>query len=155
MLGMSACLAGINCKYTGGNNVNETCRQLAESDNVILICPEVITLGCPREAAEIVGIRGGKGVWNGTAQVITVSGRNVTSQYKEGALSCLDNLKSHGDIQAVILQSRSPSCGVGKIYDGTFSRHLITGDGVLASLLKGCDIPVYDVEEYFKGYGEE
>lgn len=151
MLVISACLAGVNCKYNGGNNARDVCRELAGQDNVLLICPEVITsLGCPREAAEIFGTDGGAGVWQGTARVLTKSGQDVTELFKSGALSCLNTITNIPDVEAVILQSRSPSCGVNQIYDGTFSGQLIDGDGVLASLLRQHKVPVIDIEDYLQ-----
>jgi len=156
MLVMSACLAGVNCKYTGGNNAREVCQELAAQDKVLLICPEVITsLGCPREAAEILGSGGGEGVWQGTARVLTKSGQDVTELFKAGALACLDTIKSNSQTPAVVLQSRSPSCGVSRIYDGTFSGQLVDGDGVLVSLLRQHQIPVIDVEDYLQQLGRE
>ncbi|MGE5380796.1 MAG: DUF523 domain-containing protein [Methylocystaceae bacterium] len=149
MLGFSACLAGINCKYTGGNNLRAECKKIADEQNVLLVCPEVITsLGCPREPAEIVGNGGGDGVWHGTARVVTASGKDVTEQFKEGALLTWQEIEKHPEITSVILQPRSPSCGLNFIYDGTFSGRLVHGDGVLVSLLKQHGITVMDVEEF-------
>lgn len=156
MLALSACLAGVNCKYNGGNNTREACHKLLNQDNALLLCPEVITsLGCPREAAEIVGAGGGQGVWQGTAQVVTASGQDVSEEFKSGALACLETIKANPELEAVLLQPRSPSCGVDRIYDGTFSGHLITGDGVFAALLKQHGIPVFDVDKYLEQSGRD
>lgn len=156
MLGFSACLAGINCKYTGGNNLRSECKEIVDNQNVLLVCPEVITsLGCPREPAEIVGTGGGDGVWQNTARVVTASGKDITEQFKEGALSTWQEIKKNPEITLVILQSRSPSCGVDSIYDGTFSGRLIPGDGVLASLLKQHGIAVIDVEAFLSRLSDE
>ncbi|MGE5453836.1 MAG: DUF523 domain-containing protein, partial [Methylocystaceae bacterium] len=139
------------CKYNGGNNLRKACRELSIDNRAILVCPEIITtLGCPREAAEIIGYGGGQGVWSGTARVITVSGVEVTEQFKEGALATLEMIKANTAIEMIVLQSRSPSCGVNTIYDGSFTGQLVPGDGVLVSLLKQHGIPVIDVEEFLE-----
>lgn len=151
MFVISACLVGVNCKYNGGNNLDPRCKQLLNKYDVKLICPEQAGgLPCPRPPAEIVGMGGGIGIWNGTARVIDANGQDVTEEFKQGALACLEVIKCQPNIEAVILKSRSPSCGVGSIYDGSFSRKTVAGDGVAAALFRQHGYKVFDVDEYFK-----
>ena len=132
---VSACLLGENCKYSGGSNRNETVilwknkLEQAGKAEFIPICPEVMGgLPTPRVPAEIRG-----------EKVITRDGCDVTAEYEAGARKALNLAEQHGCIYAV-LKERSPSCGVGAVYDGTFSGTLTAGDGVAASLLKSCGI---------------
>jgi uncharacterized protein YbbK (DUF523 family) len=121
---VSACLAGENCKYNGGNNRNEKVLRLMEGNEVILVCPEQLGgLPTPRVPAEIN---------NGI--VTAKDGRIVDAQFRKGAEKCLEiALREHPDL--IVLQSRSPSCGVKQRYDGTFSGTLTDGPGVAAELL--------------------
>lgn len=134
---ISACLLGENCKYSGGSNRNEGLlqwRKRLEMDNkaeFIPICPEVMGgLSTPRLPAEIQG-----------ESVVAEDGRDVTAEYQKGAFTALELAKVHG-CRLAILKERSPSCGSGKIYDGTFSKHLIKGDGITAGLLQKNGITV-------------
>lgn len=121
---VSACLLGENCKYSGGNNYSEAVKKFVEGHEVISMCPEVEGgLPIPRTPAEIV---------NGV--VTTRDGVSVDKEFRDGAKKILDILLAE-KVDLAILQPRSPSCGVGKIYDGTFSGTLIDGNGVLAQLL--------------------
>ena len=121
---VSACLLGENCKYSGGNNRHERVLAFIEGHEVIPICPEVMGgLPTPRSPAEIV---------RGT--VINREGVNVDTQYRLGAKMALE-IAMREKIDLAILQSRSPSCGVHEIYDGTFSGTRIPGQGVTAKLL--------------------
>ena len=120
---VSACLAGENCKYNGGNNRNERILKLMEGNEVITVCPEQMGgLPTPRVPSEI---RDG---------VVTAKdGRIVDAEFREGAGKALQIAKScRPDL--IILQPRSPSCGVKEIYDGSFSGKLIPGRGVFAGL---------------------
>ncbi len=128
---VSACLLGENCKYSGGSNRNEDVilwknrLEREKRAEFIPICPEVMGgLPTPRVPAEING-----------ARVITRDGRDVTAEYREGAEKALMLAKQYG-CQAAVLKERSPSCGSGAVYDGTFSGILTEGDGITASLLK-------------------
>ena len=136
---VSACLLGENCKYSGGNNRNERVLEYVKGLEVIPICPEVMGgLSTPRPPAEIVD-----GV------VINKEGVNVDMQYRLGAQRALEIALREG-AEAAILQSRSPSCGVREIYDGTFSGTRIPGMGVTARLLKEHGIRVLDAGELLK-----
>lgn len=132
-VGCSACLLGHNCKYNGSNNRNEALLRLLEGHEVIPVCPEVAGgLGCPRTPCEIQGER-----------VVTEAGKDCTDEYIDGAKTELEKLKS-SNVQLVILQPRSPSCGVHEVYDGTFSGKLIPGQGIFARMILEAGIPVME-----------
>ena len=110
------------------------------------VCPEVLGgLSVPRQPAEIVGGTGA-GVLAGTARVVNSGGEDVTDAYLRGARLALHTGLQTG-CSAAILKSRSPSCGAGCIYDGTFSHTRVTGDGVFAAMLKGHGYRVFTDEE--------
>ncbi len=133
---ISACLAGINCKYNGGNNKNEKIIKFIENNDVILICPEQLGgLKTPRVPAEIQN-----------KTVITKDGIDVTKEYQKGAEEVL-KLAKQFNIKKAILKSKSPSCGKNKIYDGTFSNNLINGNGITVELLKQNGIEVISSDE--------
>jgi len=138
---VSACLAGRACRFDGtGSDDDEVARLVAEG-RAVLVCPEVDGgLGTPRPPAEIVG-GDGADVLAGRARVVTVQGEDVTEAYIRGAERALRVAEQRGATRA-ILKARSPSCGSGNIYDGTFSKTLLAGDGVTAALLKmnGIDV---------------
>ena len=132
----SACLLGIKCRYDGKSSLNKKVIELAKKEMLIPVCPEQLAgLPTPREQAEIKENR-----------VVTRSGRDVTARFKIGAKKVLKIAKFLG-IKEAILKQRSPSCGSGKIYDGTFSGKVITGDGITARLLKKKGIKVISEEE--------
>lgn len=136
VIGVSACLLGENCKYSGGNNYSERVIEYIKGYEVVSICPEVLGgLTIPRDPAEIVD-----GV------VKHKDGSSVDKEFRDGAKKALEILKDKG-AELVILQSRSPSCGVNTIYDGTFSGKLISGNGVFVELLKAEGFNVIDAEE--------
>ena len=133
---VSACLAGENCKYNGGNNRNEKVLQLMEGNEVIPVCPEVMGgLPTPRTPSEI---RDGA--------VCMKDGTNVDREFREGARKCLEIARSRKP-DLIVLQSRSPSCGVKQRYDGTFSGKLVNAPGVTAELLAENGFHVTDVED--------
>ena len=133
---VSACLAGENCKYNGGNNRNEYVLRLMAGNDVITICPEQMGgLPTPRVPSEICdGI------------VTTRDGRVVDQAFRNGAKKCLE-IAYREQPELIILQSRSPSCGVKQRYDGSFSGRLIDGAGVTAQLLMDNGFQVVDVED--------
>ena len=113
---VSACLLGKNCKYNGGNNYNEAIVEFLKDKEVIAVCPEVMGgLPTPRKPSEIV-----HGV------VTNTEGVSVDNEFRQGAKVAMDLIKDE-EIECAILQSRSPSCGIKQIYDGTFSKRLIEG----------------------------
>lgn len=132
---VSACLLGINCRYDGQNNLNEKVMRLAAKEVLIPVCPEQLGgLETPREPMGITG-GGGSEVLDGKARVtINRIGRDVTENLVRGAEETLKIAKSSG-VREAIFKARSPSCGCGKIHDGTSPR-LVEGDGVTAALLK-------------------
>ena len=141
---VSACLIGGLCKYNGKSNSNERVRRYLEGAEIIAVCPEVMGgLPIPRTPAEIVdGI------------VTTRDGRDVDAAFRRGAAMALD-LALKKSVDLAILQSRSPSCGVRQVYDGTFSGKKIKGRGVLAEALVRAGVPVVDEKELLSGRDAE
>jgi uncharacterized protein YbbK (DUF523 family) len=131
---VSACLAGCACRYDGGANPTSEVARLVAEGRAIQVCPEEDGgLPTPRPPAEIVG-GDGHDVLEGRARVMTKDGTDVTDIYLTGARIALERARAAGVTKA-ILKARSPSCGKGAIYDGTFTRTRATGDGVTAALL--------------------
>ncbi len=136
MILVSACLLGVDCKYDGSNNLNErVLRFLRYKGGFIVSCPELLGgLSIPRGPYEITGGTG-KEVIEGKARVKSHKGDDVTEEFLKGAEEALRIAKQNG-VKLAILKARSPSCGVDRIYDGTFSGAQINGDGVVATLLR-------------------
>jgi len=146
LLLVSACLLGMCTAYDGGSSLHPRLQALATQGRTVPLCPEVAGgLPVPRPPAEIQGGEGAD-VLDGRACVVTADGQDVTAQYLAGAQAALAAARRFGLCRA-ILKSRSPSCGAGQIYDGTFSRRLRPGDGVTAALLKREGIAVHTEEE--------
>ena len=125
MIMVSACLTGENCKYNGGNNKNEKVIEFLKGKEYIKICPEVMgSMTTPRSPSEIKG-----------RKVINSLGEDVTEFFLKGAYEAL-KLAKKNKASLIILKAKSPSCGLGKIYDGSFSGNLTDGDGITAKLLK-------------------
>ena len=128
---VSACLLGVCCRYDGDSKAYPGIEQLARRHTLVPVCPEQLGgLPTPRPPAERRGDR-----------VVTRSG-DVTEQYRRGAEEALKLCKLLG-CEAAVLKERSPSCGRGAVYDGTFTGTLTPGDGVTAELLAAHGIPVY------------
>ena len=133
---VSACLLGKNCKYNGGNNLNQGVLEFIEGHEVISVCPEQLGgLSTPRLPAEIVD-----GV------VTNKEGVSVDNEFRKGAQEALA-VALENKVDLAILQSRSPSCGVKEIYDGSFNGKKIKGQGVFAKLLSARGIKVLDAED--------
>ena len=133
---VSACLMGRNCKYNGGNNYNEKLVAMLKDREIIEVCPEVAAgMPIPRPAVEILNGR-----------VIREDGSDWDDVYSKGVEVVLNQLK-HEDIDYAVLQSRSPTCGVKQIYDGTFSKKRIDGQGILAKALAERGIKLVDIED--------
>ena len=133
---ISACLLGKNCRYNGGHS------QLTELEEIdvewIPVCPEESGgLGTPRPSAEMQG--NAETILNGKGKIITNKGKNVTSEFIQGAEKSLQ-LGLGAEVKIAVLKSKSPSCGIGKIYDGSFTKILKTGDGIFAHLCHENDI---------------
>lgn len=138
---VSACLLGINTKYNGGNNYNKKIEALRKKHNLIPICPEQLGgLSTPRLPAELQ---------EGSEIIKNMKGEDVTIQFKKGAQEAL-KIALLNNCKYAILKSKSPSCGYGQIYDGTFSGKLISGNGVLAQLLIDNGIKVYTEDDEFE-----
>ncbi|SEL77601.1 Uncharacterized conserved protein YbbK, DUF523 family [Butyrivibrio sp. ob235] len=137
---VSACLLGQDCKYNGGNNYCDKVASFLEGHEVIPVCPEVEGgLPVPRIPCEIVdGI------------VTNKQGESKDKEFRAGAEKCLQKAIAE-KVDLVILQSRSPSCGVKQIYDGSFSGRLIEGQGVFAELLNKHGIKTMDSSELLEG----
>lgn len=133
---VSACLLGQNCKYSGGNNYDPKVLEFIQGREVIPVCPEVLAgLGIPRTPMEI---RDG---------ILVDKNGNVPDEKVRNAVAqILEQLKTE-DVDCVVLKSRSPTCGVHHIYDGTFSGTVIEGSGVLAQALLNAGYTVMDNED--------
>ncbi|SDZ17683.1 DUF523 domain-containing protein [Thermoactinomyces sp. DSM 45892] len=135
MILISACLAGIPCRYDGKASLADIAQKLVTDKKAIYVCPEVSGgLSTPRDPAEIVG-GSGEDVLDGKAKVITKLGEDVTEQFISGANHTLQLAKKVGATM-VILKENSPSCGSSFIYDGHFQGKKVSGDGVTSALLK-------------------
>ena len=133
---VSGCLLGENCKYNGGNNYNPRVVEFLKDKEVISICPEIMAgMGCPRNPIEIVD-----GV------LTDCHGKNVDSIMRKSVMEIMERIRDE-EIQCAILQSRSPTCGVNQVYDGTFSGKLIPGSGVFAKSLMDAGYRVIDGED--------
>lgn len=151
---VSACLLGMCTAYDGGSRLHPALLALAAQGCVVPVCPEVAGgLPAPRPPAEIQG-GDGADVLDGRARVVTVDGQDVTSQFLAGARVALETARRFGLRQAV-LKSRSPACGAGQIYDGTFAGRLRPGDGVTTALLKREGVAVYSEEEKRRETGND
>ncbi|MCL1983255.1 MAG: DUF523 domain-containing protein [Clostridiales bacterium] len=127
---VSACLAGVDCRYDGGNNECAWVVEFAKSHACVLVCPESAGgLPKPRPPAEIIAGR-----------AVDRNGKDVTEEFAAGAAAAYEiaesAAKAAGEaIEGAILKAHSPSCGRGVVYDGSFSGKLTEGDGFFAKLL--------------------
>ena len=134
---VSGCLLGQNCKYNGGNNRSQEVVDFCAQKKHISVCPEsAAKLPCPRPPAERVGDR-----------IVNNQGKDVTAAIEKGASLSMGTCRtlamvSGGELEGAILKANSPSCGCGKIYDGTFSGTLTDGNGIFTEMLLAEGIPV-------------
>lgn len=129
---ISECLCGVFCRYDGDHNRIECLEELKNVYNLVPVCPEVLGgLLTPRPPAERVGNR-----------VQTKNGVDVTEQFKRGAALALA-IAIEKNCRCALLKAKSPSCGYGELYDGTFTRTLVKGVGVTSELLLEHDIQIY------------
>ena len=143
MLVVSMCLAGISCRYDGRDNLVPKIKELLERNDAIAVCPEVLGgLPTPRVPSEI----------QPDGRVLNQQGDDVTGQFFRGAEQALTICRTHVCTGA-ILKARSPSCGKGCIYDGSFNGTLVPGNGVFAQKLLDAGIPVMSEEEYLTKEG--
>ena len=136
---ISACLLGTNCKYNGGNNAlpPEKLAALEERYRLIPVCPERYGgLPTPRIPSERRGDR-----------VVNKAGEDVTEAFRRGAELALETALREG-CRLALLKERSPSCGSGRIYDGSFTGTVIPGDGVTAEMLKKSGLTVCSETEF-------
>ena len=143
MIVVSACLLGANCKYDGGNNYCEKLASFLDGRKFLCLCPEVEGgLPVPRNPVEI---RGGR--------VVDKFGTDYTQNFRDGAGKCLRKIDEYlrenpgESIEFAVLQARSPSCGHARIYDGTFSKVLVDGNGIFAGELIRRGVRCLTVEE--------
>lgn len=129
---VSACLMGVGCRYDGKSNQLPQLEQLMKQHTCIPVCPEIFGgLPTPRVPAERQG-----------SKIMTQDGQDVTQQFVRGTAEVL-RLADLYHCKAALLKERSPSCGSGQIYDGTFTKTLTEGDGLTAEMLKRKGISVY------------
>ena len=129
---VSACLMGVNCRFDGKSNLMPRLEELMAKHDCIPVCAELYGgLSTPRTPAEICGDK-----------LITRDGRDVTANFVKGAAEVARMAKIY-DCKVAILKENSPSCGSGKVYDGTFSKTLVEGDGLTAKALKELGLTVY------------
>lgn len=132
---VSACLAGINCRYDGGNNFCAKVVELAKLNKAVPVCPEQLGgLSTPRNPCEIAGKR-----------IFDSKGNDLTASFMRGVTESLKIADMFG-CKGAILKQRSPSCGYGKIYDGSFTGKLICGNGFLAHAFSEKGLTIYTEE---------
>lgn len=142
---ISACLCGVNCKYNGENNANEKCMELFKKGKAILVCPEQLGgLSTPRSPVELQG--SALDILNRDKKAITKGNIDVTEQFIKGAYETL-KIAKEANVKKAILKESSPSCGVNKIYDGSFKGNKIIGMGTTAYLLEKEGIEVFSEED--------
>ncbi|HPJ27164.1 MAG TPA: DUF523 domain-containing protein [Synergistaceae bacterium] len=145
---LSACLVGINCRYNGSSTREQVLEELLRRGEALPLCPEVLGgLPTPRESCEIK-------ILHGELRVLGLSGRDYTEAFRKGARKTLAICRICG-IKEAILQSRSPSCGYGSVYDGTFSGRLVKGMGITAALLEREGLRIYSEKEWLEKRKEE
>ena len=133
---VSVCLLGENCKYNGGNNYCAAVAEYVKDKKVITACPEVMAgMGIPRTPIEIVD-----------SVLMDCNGNNVDAALRNAVAQAMELVRNE-KIECAILQSRSPTCGVNQIYDGSFSGKLIHGSGVFAQALREAGYCVVDAED--------
>jgi len=138
---VSACLLGRLCNHRGGASPRPAVEALADGFRLLPVCPEVEGgLPVPRPAAEITV----------DGNVRTVDGDDVTAQYRAGAEVAV-SLARTNDVVGAVLKARSPSCGSAEVYDGTFTRELVPGEGLTAKALRAAGYEVMSEEDVSEG----
>lgn len=144
---VSACLLGIRTTYDRSSHPQPHLVELSARGCVVPVCPEVAGgLPIPRPPAEIVD-GDGHAVLDSKARVLTCDGKDVTDAFLSGAELALQTALRF-EIKTAVLQPRSPSCGSSQIYDGSFSRRLVMGQGVTAALLARNGIDVLSPDRF-------
>jgi uncharacterized protein YbbK (DUF523 family) len=144
---ISACLLGVRCTWSSDDKYkNDRAIELSRVETLIPVCPEQLGgLATPRAPQEIQGSTG-EDVLNGKCKVLNKNGEDVTEEFIRGAEETLKIIRQL-NIKEFIGKSKSPSCGCGQIYDGSFSGRLIKGDGVTIALLRRNGIRVTSEED--------
>ncbi|TAH61230.1 MAG: DUF523 domain-containing protein [Gottschalkiaceae bacterium] len=143
---ISACLLGINCRYDGKSNKVSALSSIMDKYNLIPVCPEQLGgMTTPRFPSEIIGGKASD-VIEGKARVINNQGQDVTYHFIKGAEEAL-NIAKIFNCKSAILKSKSPSCGYGAIYDGTFNGKLTNGNGICTETLINNGIKVYSEKD--------
>lgn len=151
MLLVSACLAGVLCKYNGADNTVPAIKKLVAEGRTVAVCPEVLGgAAVPREPNEIAG-GNGFDVLEGRCRVTSPSGQDATALFVDGAQKVLQ-IAREKSVDTAILKERSPSCGSSVIYNGTFSGKKVGGMGVTAALLHQNGIRLYSEENCGKHF---
>lgn len=141
MIGVSSCLAGIKCRYSGEDALDQRIKDLVDKHQAVALCPELLAgLNTPRASCEIV--KSSEGM-----RILTDGGNDMTDAFELGAKRTLAYCKKHR-IQKVIFKDGSPSCGVHQIYDGSFSGRIIAGAGIVSVLLKANGIEVLSPDDF-------
>ena len=135
-IAVSACLLGAHCRYDGKSKPCDDVIALKGHHELVTICPEVMGgLSIPHPPNEIASVD--------PLCVVDTEGADNTVAFVAGARKSLDRAQREG-CEFAILKAKSPSCGVGRVYDGSFTGTLVEGDGVAASMFIKAGIPVYD-----------
>lgn len=151
MIVVSACIAGVECRYDGTSKLDENILKLVARRKAIPLCPEMLGgRKVPREPVEIIN-GDGEDVLDGKAFVKDKNGNDVTKEILDGIKEFMLTIDRLG-VKMVILKTKSPTCGYGKIYDGTFNNVLKDGNGVLAAALKRKGITIYTEENFMQFY---
>ena len=141
---VSMCLLGVPCRYDGKSRPDAAVTALSAAHELVPVCPEQLGgLPTPRLCSEI---RDG--------EVVNERGESVDAAFRAGALRAWELMKDAGGCDVAVLQPRSPSCGVGLVYDGSFSGTLVAGDGVFVQLLHAHDVPVCTPDQFLGIYGQ-
>lgn len=136
MIIVSKCLLGVNCKYSGGNNYSQKVIHHLKDKEYMALCPEQLGgLPTPRISCERCG-----------GYILNKDGEDKTKEFTDGVEACLKMIQEK-EIDYALLQKRSPSCGKGFIYDGTFTGTLTKGNGLLTEKLLELGIKVYHEDE--------
>lgn len=133
---ISACLLGVDCRYDGNNNLIKGLEELKARYNLIPVCPEILGgMATPRKPVELK-----------SGHVFNQDGQNFDREFFNGAAQSV-KIARICDCHKALLQARSPSCGYGLIYDGTFSRTLIPGNGIAAESLDQAGLEIYSSDD--------
>lgn len=141
MLLISSCLVGEKCRYDGTGQTIQRLKEIYDAGEALKVCPEVLGgMTTPRNPCEIREI-------DGRRCVVDKEGNDFTLEFEKGAQEVLRICKEN-NLQHAVLKARSPSCGCGQIYDGSFQKKLVEGNGLTVELLLANNVKVYTEENY-------